>query len=51
MKSLWPCLLASAALSACSGGDPGSGNPATLWLAPLVNETHVQLVGDKPPPF
>jgi hypothetical protein len=50
-SSLWPCLLGLAALPACSGGDPSSGNPATLWLAPLGNETHVQLVADKPPMF
>jgi hypothetical protein len=48
---LWPCLLGVAALPACSGTDSMAGNPATLWLAPMGNETHVQLVGAQPPLF
>jgi hypothetical protein len=47
------------ALPGCSSSGPRPGspdaapaNPATLWLSPVGHdETHVQLVDTKPPPF
>lgn len=37
-------------LAGCPGGG-SDGNPATLWLASDMDETHVKLIDHEPPPF
>jgi len=36
-------------LAGCPG--PGDTNPAVLWLAPDMAETHVKLVDSEPNPY
>ena len=44
-------ILGALALPGCPSSEPKAGNPATLWLAPLGDEKHVQLVDTEPPMF
>jgi hypothetical protein len=38
-------------VAACGPSTPSDKNPPVLYLAPLDNETQVQLVDQSPPPY
>jgi len=47
MKRLAALLMMAGALAGCPGG--GDGNPAQIWLGPMGDELHVQLLSAEPP--
>jgi len=49
MKRLAALLMMAGALSGCPGN--GDGNPGQIWLGPMGDELHVQLLAVEPHPY